>query len=186
MKQSKTAFRFAALAAAALYTLPAFAEEAEPASEGLPQLNPAHFPEQLFWLAVTFGLLYLCMHFVALPGVKKTQDGRAATIAADLAAAQKANEETKAVVAQYEKALADARAQAQASVNEMATQAAKENAAKQAAQSKQLADRLAETEAKIAAARDAAIRDVKATATSLAEAIIEKVSGGKAMARGDR
>jgi F-type H+-transporting ATPase subunit b len=169
--------KFFVFAAAALYALPVMAEQAaEPASEGLPQLNPAHFPEQLFWLAVSFALLFLCMQFIALPGVKRTQDKRANVLKADLDAAQAANEAAKATMVQYEKALADARFQAQNTINEIAVQAAKESAARQAEQQKELAKHLADAEAKIAAARDAAIKDVKASAADLAGAIIDRVT----------
>ena len=173
----------------ALAAFLAWAEEsAEAAQEGLPQLNPAHFPEQLFWLAVTFALLYVCMRYIALPNVQRTQDTRAQKIAGDLAAAQASNEDAKNMMVKYEKALADARAQARATVGEIAAKAAQESAAKQAAQRQQLAKRLAEAEAKIAEARDAAVKDIKGTASSLADAIFEKVTGGKshAPARGSK
>jgi F-type H+-transporting ATPase subunit b len=174
MTRTKTFGTFIGISAA-LYALPVLAEETA-AQEGLPQLDPAHFPSQLFWLAVTFALLYVCMQFVALPGVKRTQDKRVATIEGNLKAAQAANEAAKRMMADYEKALTDARAKAQATVSEIAAQAAKESAAKQAVQQQELAKRLAEAEAKIAAARDAAVRDVKSSAADLAAAIIDKVT----------
>jgi len=114
--------------------------------------------------------------------VRRTQDNRADTIAADLKAAETANEAAKAMMAQYEKALADARAEAQATISEIVAQAAKEAAAKQVVQQQDLAKRLNEAETKIAAARDIAIRDVKAGAGDLAAAIVEKVTKGSAHA----
>ncbi|XKH35022.1 hypothetical protein ACIU1J_01600 [Azospirillum doebereinerae] len=45
------------LAAAAEHA-PDAAHGGEHASGGLPQLNPANFPTQIFWLALTFGVLY--------------------------------------------------------------------------------------------------------------------------------
>src|SRR6185437_15129539 len=149
-------------AAAALLASPLRAEEGD-----LPQLNPAHFPEQLFWLAVSFGLLYFMMSVFALPAVKKTQDRRADTIKSELATAEKANETVKALMAEYEKALSDARAEAQAIIGEVSTQAAKEAAARQAEQDQKIAQRLAEAEAKITAARDAAVNEAKASASNL-------------------
>ena len=159
-------------AAVALWAIPVQAAE-----EGqVPQLDPTFYAGQLFWLAISFGLLYLMMKYVAVPAVQKTQDTRAGVIAGDLAAAQKANDDAKAMMANYEKALSDARAKAQQVIGEIAAQAAKQSAEKQATQHKELAKRLAEAEAKITAARDAAIRDVKSSAAELATAIIDKVT----------
>jgi len=163
---------------AALYALPLMAAESGE-KIGLPQLDTSHFPEQLFWLALSFALLYCLMAFVALPGVKYTQDKRQEIIATELAAATAANDAAKAMIAQYEKALADARAKAQATVNEIAVQTTKESAEKQAVQHKELTQRLHEAEAKIATTRDAALKDVKGAATELANAVIEKITGAR-------
>ena len=57
------------------------------ALERLPQLDATMYPEQLFWLAVSFVTLYILMTFIALPGVRNTQEKRHAMLAADLAAA---------------------------------------------------------------------------------------------------
>ena len=84
-----------------LLALPARAEEA-----GLPQLDTSLFAEQIFWLAVSFGVLYLLMSSVALPRVAKTKDNRKHVIAGELEAARVANEAARQAVAQVEKSLA--------------------------------------------------------------------------------
>jgi len=171
----------AILATGAVFrALPALAAEAPDQGGGLPQFDTALFPEQLFWLAISFALLYGLMAYIALPTVRRTQDKRSDVISAELAAAQKANDEAKAMMAQYEKALIDARAEAQATVNEISTQAAKEAAARQTVQQQTLAKRLSEAGAQIATARDSAVKEVRATALGLAEMIVEKVMGLKA------
>jgi F-type H+-transporting ATPase subunit b len=156
------------------------AAEAGGAEEGgLPQLRTELYPEQLFWLVLSFGALYALMAFVALPGVKATQDKRHSIIETELAAATAASEAAKAMVTQYEKALADARAKAQSTVSEISAQAAKESAVQQVAQQQELAKRLHEAESKIRASRDAAIKDIKGSAAELAQGIVEKVAGIK-------
>ena len=37
----------------------------------MPQLDPQHFPSQLFWLCIVFSLLYLCVHVWIVPRIKK-------------------------------------------------------------------------------------------------------------------
>ncbi|HEU0117138.1 MAG TPA: ATPase [Alphaproteobacteria bacterium] len=182
MKLNRKLLGFMFAAGAALYALPVFAEEAAGESQGLPQFDTAQFPAQLFWLVVTFGFLYIMMAFVALPRVKATQDKRLNVVETELAAAEQANEQAKAMIAQYEKALSDARAKAQETVNAIVTAATKESAEKQAKQQQELTKRTHEAEAKIAAARDAAMKDIKSGASDLANFIVEKITGTKVKA----
>lgn len=164
-----------------LYALPLMAAEAGEKT-GLPQLDVSLFPAQLFWLAVSFAVLYVLMAFVALPGVKKTQDNRHHVIAAELASATAANDAARAMVAQYEKALADARAKAQATVSDITAKATKESAAKQLVQQQELSKRLSDAEASIKSVRDAALKDIQGFASELAHGIVEKVTGLKVKA----
>ena len=90
------------------------AEAAEEAakSEGLPQLNPDHFTPQLFWLAVTFLILLFVMQKIALPRVGEVIEERRDRIKRDIDAATRLKIETDRALADYEKALADARSNA--------------------------------------------------------------------------
>lgn len=163
---------------------PALAAEGGEGKAGLPQLDVTLFPAQLFWLAVTFVTLYILMAYVALPGVKRTLDRRGNVLSGDLGAAEAANSSAKAMIAQYEKALTDARAKAQATVSDISVAAGREAAARQAEQQRALAKRLAEAEGKIATARDAAIKNLDAAALELSAGIVEKVSGLKGVRHG--
>lgn len=37
----------------------------------MPQLDPNHFPSQLFWIIISFALFYLIMHFIIVPRISK-------------------------------------------------------------------------------------------------------------------
>ena len=164
-------------AGGALGALPALAAE-----DGLPQFNTALFPEQLFWLAVSFGALYLLMRFVALPGVERVQDKRKNVIDGEIGAAKSANEQAKAMGHQADKALADARANANATISAIKAEASRLASEQQLAQSKQLGQKLRDAEAGIAKTRDAAMKDIDATVSDLASAIVENVVGAKVKA----
>jgi F-type H+-transporting ATPase subunit b len=166
---------------AVLYALPLMAAEAGEEA-GLPQLDTSLFPAQLFWLAVSFTVLYVLMRFVALPGVKKTQDNRHHVISSELSSASAANEAARSMVAQYERALADARAKAQATVSDITAQAAKDSVARQLTQQQELSKRLSDAEASIRAVRDTALNEIKGSVVELAYGIVEKVTGLKVKA----
>jgi F-type H+-transporting ATPase subunit b len=88
----------------------------------MPQLDLATFPPQLIWLAITFIALYLVMRAVGLPRVGEVIAARRARIDGDLEKAAQIKNETEAVIAAYEKALAEARAQAQITLRETTEQ----------------------------------------------------------------
>src|SRR5262245_59976427 len=92
-----------------------------PASEhgrGFPPFDPATFASQLFWLALTFIVLYLLMSRVALPRIGSILKQRRNKIEGDLGEAQRLKGESDVAIAAHEKALADARGRAQALANE--------------------------------------------------------------------
>jgi F-type H+-transporting ATPase subunit b len=85
---------------------------AKEGSGGMPQLDPNSFAPQLVWLAIAFLALYFVMSRLAVPAISDTIDRRQAKIQGDLDAAEKANEDTRSLVAAYEKRLADTREEA--------------------------------------------------------------------------
>ncbi|MSP89723.1 MAG: F0F1 ATP synthase subunit B' [Alphaproteobacteria bacterium] len=146
----------------------------------MPQLDIAWFPSQLIWLAISFALLYLALARVALPRIAEVLESRQSRISNDLERAGRMKDEATQVLADYEKALADARARAQAqlkaAVDEMAAVAAKregEAAAK-------FAEQVKAAEGRIAAAKQAALGGLRAVAVAVAAAAVERLAGGSA------
>ena len=43
---------------------------------GMPQLNPESFSSQIFWLLVSFSILFFIIHFFLLPKLKKIREKR--------------------------------------------------------------------------------------------------------------
>ena len=162
----------------AVSSLPLWAAEGGEGG-GLPQLDSSLFPEQVFWLIVTFGLLYLAMSFVALPRVAATKENRARTIKDELKTAQHASEAAKAMVEATEKALAEARVKAMAKIREQIAEVSADTAARQAAQERELLRNLHRAEADIAVAHEAAMQNIGASASELAVAIGEKCLSAK-------
>ena len=88
----------------------------------MPQLDLATFPPQLIWLAITFVLLYLVMAMAGLPRVGGIIAARRQRIEGDLDKAAQMKNEAEAVIAAYDKALAEARMQAQITLRETTEQ----------------------------------------------------------------
>jgi F-type H+-transporting ATPase subunit b len=151
--------------------------EAHSEKHAFPPFEAQHFPSQLFWLALTFILLYVLMARVALPRIGGILAVRSKHIADDLSAAQRFKEQSEAANAAYLKSLADARARAQAMANDTrAQQAAQAEAANKKLEA-QLNDKLAAAEQSIAATRGAAMSNVAGIAADTAAAIVERLIG---------
>ena len=82
---------------------------------GLPQLNPSTFATQLFWLAVSFLVLYFMMFGVALPRVEEVLNAREGRISWDITKADEIRNESNAVLASIDRMMARTQAQAQRS-----------------------------------------------------------------------
>jgi F-type H+-transporting ATPase subunit b len=143
----------------------------------MPQLDPTTFPTQLFWLAVIFVVLLILMARIGLPRVRAVVDLRAAKIDGDLAAAADARGRSEALLAEYEKSLATARAEAQATVRTLAEQLAKEQARREHELMDELNGEARAAETRIAAAKTAALANVRQIAVEAAEAASQRLIG---------
>ena len=150
----------------------------EPAGHhAFPPFDSQHFPSQLFWLTVSFVLLYVLMSKVALPRIAAILAARSRAIGDDLAAAQRLKEQSDAAHAAYDKALAEARARAQSIASATRQKQASEAEATQKRLEAQLHERLAAAEQSIAATRSAAMGNVRAIAADTTAAIVERLIG---------
>jgi len=157
--------------------LAATAEHGGEHSGGLPQLNPATFPMQIFWLALSFGALYYLLSKKALPVVAQVLEERQARISADLSKAANLKEEAEGVMASVDKALAEARSQAQGVIAEAVAAIEAENQARQTTLNAQIADRLRDAEARIQAAKEQALANVRGEAAGIVREIAAKLGG---------
>jgi len=151
--------------------------EAPEGHGGFPPFQAQHFPSQLFWLTLTFILLYVLMSRIALPRIGAIIADRSKRIGDDLAKAQRFKEQSDAAAAAYQKSLADARARAQGIANETRERQAAEAEATNKRLEAQLHDRLAAAEQSIAATRTAAMGNVGSIAAETASAIVERLIG---------
>jgi len=77
----------------------AFAAE----SGGMPQLNPEFWVSQIFWLTITFGILYVILSKFILPKISANLEIRKSQILENIEAAEKQREESELKIVEYEK-----------------------------------------------------------------------------------
>ena len=144
----------------------------------MPQLDLSTFPSQIFWLAVFFVVLYLLMAKLAIPRIERVIDERRNRVENDLDKAGQMKSEAEAVIAAYEKALADARHQAQLTMKETTDRLNAIAAERQHQASAAIAERTGAAERRIAEAKAAAMGNLRAVAVEVARAAAGRLIGG--------
>ncbi len=143
----------------------------------MPQLDIATFPPQLVWLAISFIVLYVIMARVGLPQVGGIITARRTRIDGDLERASQMKAEAEAVIAAYERALAEARQQAQQTMKETTDRLNAEAAERQRKVAEKLAAETAAAERRIAEAKRAALGNVREIAVEVARSAAAKLTG---------
>ncbi|MBM3502868.1 MAG: F0F1 ATP synthase subunit B' [Alphaproteobacteria bacterium] len=143
----------------------------------MPQLDITTFTAQIFWLVVTFVVLYLVLARRLLPRIGEVIESRAKRIAEDIEQAEKLKAESEAAIKTYEAALAGARANAQTVIGEAKAAATAESAKALAALEARLDADASAAEARIRAARERAKDELASVAGEAASAIAKRLIG---------
>lgn len=146
----------------------------------MPQLDFTTFAPQLFWLAVSFIVLYGLMRWLALPRVEQVITSRREHLNGDLARAAALKSEAETALATYRKTLAEARAAAQATLRETSEKLAAEAAERQRQLAATLAEQIEAAEQRIRAMKQEALAEVRGIATEVGGAVVERLTGASA------
>lgn len=145
---------------------------------GFPPFRTETFPSQIFWLAVTFAVLFVVMWRVAVPRIGGTIGDRKKRIAGDIEAAETHRRNAAKASAEYDAALASARARAHAAAEENRRHIQKEIDDAKAQTEADAAEAMNKAEARIAALRNEAKSHVTNAAREAAVAIVARLTGG--------
>ena len=98
----------------------AFAEGQQ--SAGLPQMDISTFPSQIFWLIVTFSILYIFMWKFVIPKLRITIEERKDKISNDVNEAEKLKSEAEEILNKYESKISSSNQDAQKIITEARNQ----------------------------------------------------------------
>ena len=166
-----------AVALPALMSAKAFAAGAS--EPGLPQLDMATWPSQLFWLVVLFGAGYLVMAKIVTPRIGAVLEERRQTVDGDLEKARAASADAAKIRADYESDLEKARIEAAEFAKQAAMEATKKAEVANAKIAKKLADKVGAAEAKLAEAKTSAMANLNDVAAEAAMAAVASLAGIK-------
>ena len=137
----------------------------------------ATFASQLFWLIVTFGIIYLVIGRGMLPKIGATVDARDKRISDDLAEAERARAAADETEEAYRARTEQSRAEALKVTQAAKDASAREAEAKAKAADAELGAKVAEAEARIRAASEAAMADIETVAAEAALDMVARLSG---------
>lgn len=145
----------------------------------MPQISQlgATYLSQIFWLALTFGLVFLVVGRGMLPKVQATIADRDAGIQGDLTAAAAARDAADRAETEWHARDAANRERAQALIAEARGKATRASEGTLAAANAVQAEQIAAAEASIRTATAKAIGEIEGVAAEAAQAIVGRVSG---------
>ena len=167
-----------AVALSAFMSAKAFAAGAS--EPGLPQLDIATWPSQLFWLVVLFGAGYLVMAKIVTPRIGAVLEERRQTVDGDLEKARAASADAAKIRADYENDLEKARTEAAEFAKQAAIEATKKAESADAKIAQKLSNKVAKAEAKLAEAKTSAMDNLNDVAAEAAMAAVASLAGIKA------
>jgi F-type H+-transporting ATPase subunit b len=146
-------------------------------SGGFPPFKAETFPSQLFWLAITFGFLFVVLWRFAGPRIQSVIAERRGKINDDIRTAEQHRKDSEAAAAAYEAALAAARGRAHALADENRKRVSSEiDSAKGLADAEANKATVA-AEARIAQLRNEAKVHIRNAARDAAVSIVSRLTG---------
>ena len=155
---------------------------AEAASGGMPQFAIETWVGQVFWLFLTFGVMYFILSKFILPKIGQGLTDRGDRIADDLDEASRMQQQAAQAQADYEQALADAKAKAHNIAETTRKSVDEELAAEADATDEQFARKQAEADERIRTIKTAALSKIDDVAGDTVGEIIAKLTGVNATA----
>lgn len=142
----------------------------------MPQLDPTWFASQLFWLCITFAVLYFVLSRVVLPPLLDVTARRQQTVTGDIEQAQSFKAQADSARQEYERLMAETRAQAQQlTTDALAAHKAKSDAADKE-MDRQIEQKLRDAKQRITARKEELITALTPTAAELTSLIVEKLT----------
>ena len=153
----------------------AFAAE----SGGMPQLNPEFWISQIFWLTITFGILYVVLSKLILPKISANLEIRKSQIVENIEAAENQREESKQRIEDYEKIVQDSKNEAKNYFKQAREKVLKDIGVKKEALEKELDEEVNKAEIEIKAFRDNAPEKIKKIAEETSSDLLREIIGAE-------
>ena len=158
-----------------LFFMEAFAAE----SGGMPQLNPEFWVSQIFWLTITFGILYVVLSKLILPKISTNLEIRKSQIVENIEAAEKQREQSELNIVEYEKIVQNNKKEAKNYFKQAREKLLKDINLKKDALDKELSSEIHKAEAEIQELRDKAPDKINKIAIETSADLLQHLIGAE-------
>ena len=157
------------------FLLFSYVESAE--SGGMPQLNPEFWFSQIFWLIITFGIMFILLSKFVLPKISENLESRKAEILENIEAAEKQREDSDKKLKEYEKLILESKIEAKNYFNKAREKILKDVDKKRENLEKEINDEISNVEKEILDLKNKSPEKIRKIAVETSSDLIKQLIG---------
>ena len=148
-------------------------------SVGMPQLNPEFWISQIFWLTLTFGILYVVLSKLILPKISSNLELRKSQIQENIEAAEKQRESSESKLKEYDDVIQKSKLEAKNIFKDAREKALKDINSKKEILDKQVDEEISNAEKEIEALKKGASEKINKIAIETSSDLLKKLIGAE-------
>jgi F-type H+-transporting ATPase subunit b len=148
-------------------------------SGGMPQLNPEFWISQIFWLTLTFGILYIILSKLILPKISTNLELRKSQIQENIEAAEKQRENSESKLKEYDEIVLKSKLEAKNIFKEAREKVLKNINSKKETLDNQIDEEIKKAEQEIEALKKGAPERINKIAIETSAELIKKLIGAE-------
>ena len=146
-------------------------------SGGMPQLNPEFWVSQIFWLTLTFGILYVVLSKLILPKISANLELRKSQIQENIEAAEKQRESSESKLKEYDEIILKSKLEAKNIFKDAREKVLKDINSKKEILDKQINEEINNAEIEIQTLKKGASEKINKIAIETSSDLIKKIIG---------
>ena len=148
-------------------------------SGGMPQLNPEFWISQIFWLTLTFGILYLVLSKLLLPKISANLELRKSQIQENIEAAEKQRSSSESKLKEYDNIILKSKLEAKNIFKDAREKMLKDINLKKETLDKQIDDEIKKAEQEIGKLKESAPHKINKIAIETSSELVKKLIGAE-------
>jgi F-type H+-transporting ATPase subunit b len=146
-------------------------------SGGMPQLNPEFWLSQIFWLTLTFGILYVFLSKIILPKISANLESRKSEIQENIEAAENQRQKSESKLLEYNKILSKSKLEAKNIFKDAREKAMQDINSKKEVLNNQIDDEIKKAEQEIVLLKKTAPEKINKIAIDTSSELVQKLIG---------